>query len=234
MKIGLLLCDHVHSELQNEHQDYPYMFWRLFKSVDPDIEMETFAVVDSVFPDNLSGFDAWLVSGSRHSVLDNLPWIQKLSNLVLTLIEQQQKIIGVCFGHQLIAQVMGGKVETSYKGWGIGVSNNHIMKHKTWLKPDIDTFNVIVSHKEQVIKRPEQAELIAGNDFCENHLLQYDNQILSFQGHPEFSKAYIKALMASRKKQYPPATYTKAKKSLELTCNDKLIARWIIQFILQE
>ena len=231
MKIALLLCDHVRPELQVEHQDYPDMFIKLFKAVEPNIKVETFAVVDSIFPNTLHGFDAWLVSGSRHSTLDDLPWIHQLSELILNLVSQKQKIIGVCFGHQLIAQTLGGKVEESNKGRGIGMSTNQIYHKPNWLTADANSFNLIVSHKDQVTLTPESAELIAGSDFCKNYLLQYGNLIFTIQGHPEFSKSYIKALMEIRKAQYPSQTYKKANQSLDLVCHDIQIAQWIIQFI---
>ena len=171
MKIALLLCDHVRSELQSEHQDYPDMFLKLLHTIDNSIEVETFAIIDFQFPKVLSGFDAWLVSGSHHSALDDLPWIKQLSNLILTLFQNNQKIIGVCFGHQLIAQTLGGKVEASNKGWGIGMSVNQVDKTADWLQPNVESFNLIVSHKDQVTVKPKSAELIAGSDFCENYML---------------------------------------------------------------
>ncbi len=234
MKIGLLLCDHIRSELQAEHKCYPDMFLALFCSVDEDIKIDSFAVVDEQFPDTLSGYDAWIVSGSRYSVLDNTPWMKQLTKLLLKLYEQKQKIIGICFGHQIIAQALGGDVINSPKGWGIGIAATTINKQRSWLKHDKCQFNLIISHKDQVSRLPKEAETIASSDFCEHYMLQYGNQILTIQGHPEFSKAYIRALMLTLKAQYPAVTYEHAQASLAKTCDDILMAQWIINFILEE
>ena len=234
MKIGLLLCDHVRPELRKVHQDYSDMFEQLFKIVDLNVEIVTFPVIDDIFPTNLSDFDAWLVSGSRCSVLNEHKWIEKLSRLLMTLIKQERKIIGICFGHQLIAKVLGGTVAVSDNGWGIGMSTNKVVQDKAWIQPRINTFNLVVSHKDQVIKRPESLELIAESDFCKHYMLQYKNIILTMQGHPEFSKAYIKTLMKTRQAQYPPATFLNAFQSLDVNCHDTIIAQWIMNFISME
>ena len=234
MKIGLLLCDHVREELQAEHGDYSDMFEKLFQRVNNNIHIDTFSVIDYVFPETLTGYDAWLISGSRFCISDSLDWMETLSDLILLLIKNNQKLLGVCFGHQIIAQTLNGNVEASAKGWGLGVVTNTTLITQPWQRPKATAFNLVVSHKDQVITKPKEAHIIAGNHFCEHYLLQYSNQILTIQGHPEFSKAYIDALMEIRKHQYPTETYLKAKQSLELPCDDDLVARWIINFISME
>ncbi len=173
-------------------------------------------------------FNAYLISGSRHGVNDNLPWIASLEAVIRELWRAKQKIIGICFGHQLVAKALGGKVITSPKGWGIGRSVNQVLQRKQWMQPSKSLLNLLISHQDQVVELPEQAQVLAQNSHCSYYMLQIENTILTIQGHPEYSKDYLQALIKKRREKYTSEVYTEAIRSLEKEVDNALTAKCLL------
>ncbi|MCB1757690.1 MAG: type 1 glutamine amidotransferase, partial [Gammaproteobacteria bacterium] len=118
MKIGILQCDHVNELFREQFDDYPEMFINLLSAVAPQLEFEVFSLIDGEFPESLDSCDAWLITGSRHGTYEDLPWIHRLGELIRQLDADKRKVVGICFGHQMIAQALGGESGKSDKGWG--------------------------------------------------------------------------------------------------------------------
>lgn len=232
MKIGILEAERLKPEIADVYGSYGEMTQDLLFTVDDTVNFETWQVSDDIFPDDLESCDAWLITGSKASVYDDAPWIRQLEVLIKQLATQQIKLIGICFGHQLIAQALGGKVEKSNKGWGVGVMASDILIHKAWMQPAQEKFSLLVSHQDQVTELPVGAERIAGNGFCENSCYQISDHILTFQGHPEFSVEYANQSMQNRRALIGEPRYQQAQASLKDTIDHKTIAGWILSFIL--
>lgn len=231
MKLGLLKCDRVSEAFVADHGHYPQMFAQLLLAADPNLEFIEFDAEKGELPSDINAADAYLITGSRHGVNDGFPWIAQLEEFVRQLHQHQKKVIGICFGHQLIAKALGGKVIKSPKGWGVGISQNSVTAQKDWMNPSQVQFNLLVSHQDQVVELPAEAEVLAGSDFCPNYLMQIGTNLLSIQGHPEFTKAYSEALMISREDTLNETEFKQGMSSLELPEDDHLIARWIINFL---
>ncbi|MBL7480457.1 glutamine amidotransferase-related protein [Legionella bononiensis] len=231
MKIGILKCDRVSDVFVERHGQYPEMFANLLRPVDPNIEFIVFDAENEVLPSDIHAVDAYLITGSRHGVNDGYPWIAQLEEFIRTVHAAQKKVIGICFGHQLIAKALGGKVIKSPKGWGVGMSQNQIVQQKDWMNPFKNEFNILVSHQDQVVALPQGAQVLAGSDFCPNYLMQIGTHFFSIQGHPEFTKDYSRDLMISREDAVDQHQFAQGIKSLELHEDDALIAQWIINFI---
>jgi GMP synthase-like glutamine amidotransferase len=231
MNLGILKCDNVSELFVTEHGQYPEMFATLLQSVDPKIKFTVYDAQLGHLPSDTHAADAYLITGSRYGVNDGFLWIAQLEQFVRTLYAAQKKVIGICFGHQLIAKALGGKVIKSPKGWGVGMSQNTVVAHKEWMIPYSNNINILVSHQDQIVDLPLGAEVLASSDFCPYYMTQVGCHFLTIQGHPEFTKAYSKALMVSREDSINGQEYDKGIKSLELHEDDHLIARWIINFL---
>lgn len=199
MKIGILEVEQLKPEIYKKYGSYGDMTIRLLGLIDENVSFQTYQAISGEYPKDSNKCDAFLITGSKASAYDKEPWIKQLEDYIKTLAEQQKKLIGICFGHQLIAQALGGKVEKSNKGWGVGVMASEILMNKPWMQPAQQQFSLLVSHQDQVIELPDGAERIACSDFCINSSYQVSNHILTFQGHPEFTVGYAQQSMDNRR-----------------------------------
>lgn len=189
MKIGILQCGHPQDEIKAKHGDYAAMFARLLAG--NDFQFETWDVVDLDFPSSIFDADGWLLSGSKHGAYDGLPFIAPLEEFVRNAYAAEVPLVGICFGHQLIAQALGGRVEKFRGGWSVGrnlydFDGEGALALNAW-------------HQDQVVEKPKDAECLAGNDFCQNAALIYGNRALTVQAHPEFTNEIIDDMIRLRR-----------------------------------
>ena len=152
-------------------------------------------------------------------------------NLSERLAREKRKFIGICFGHQIIAIALQGRIEKSPKGWGIGVATNRIVCRPHWLSDEKDTINIIASHQDQVVSLPEGATIIAESDFCPFFMVQWNEYFLSIQGHPEWHRDYAKTLMNERRAIIAPSVIEAGLQSLSKTPDNACVVRWMVNFI---
>ncbi|AJR06268.1 GMP synthase [Photobacterium gaetbulicola] len=234
MKLGVLLCDDVRPELQPKHGNYPAMFSNLFAAVDPSIALQFYRVIDGQYPQSLSECDGYLTSGSRYSVYEQNRWINVFQGFVHQLYFQHKPLVGICFGHQMMAQALAGEVIQSDRGWGIGATQVSLdvplIQQPPWLTEQPSKITLLVSHQDQVIRPPENSTILAGSDFCPNSMMLVGEHFLGIQGHPEFTPEYLFDLIKFRKSTYPALTYQNAVDSLEQPTDHLQMTQWIIQF----
>lgn len=231
MKIGIFECGYVPESLQNDFISYPDMLIRSFNNINCKFEYSIYDVTKNHFPENIDECDAYIMTGSSHSVNDEYSWIAKLEEIVRKCQKHQKKLIGICFGHQLLAKALGGKVEQSKAGWGIGLIENRLLQYETWLIFKQAEFNMIVSHEDQVVKIPEGATLLASNDHCANFMIKFGDKLLGIQGHPEFDNDFIRALMKARADIIPENILEAGYDSLSKTSDNLLVMQWITHFL---
>lgn len=230
MRIAILQTDHVREEVQPQFGDYPEMFERFFKAHPTlQIEVVNFDVREQL-PASID-CDAYLITGSRYSVYEPLPWMPPLVEFLANVLDAGRKIIGICFGHQLMAHFFGGQTGRADAGWGVGVHVTDIVTEAPWMEPRLPHLGLLCSHQDQVLALPQGAELYASSAFCPLAGFTWRDQVITIQGHPEFTKDYSQALMTLRRDLLGEAVYENGCASLSLDTHEAVLLTWIINFV---
>jgi GMP synthase-like glutamine amidotransferase len=223
MKLAILETGYPPGNLADAFGDYPAMFQRL---LGPAFEIESFDVQAGQFPDTRA-YGAYLITGSPAGVYDPLPWIAPLMDFIRGA--KASKMIGVCFGHQVMAQALGGHVEKSDKGWGAGLHRYTVVRSEPWIDTS-GTIAIPASHQDQVVVQPPNAEVVAASDFTPFAALAWtDRPAISLQFHPEFTPAFAKALIEKRFDSVPNPDAAIA--SLDAPNDNARVGEWIRNFL---
>jgi len=228
MHIGILQTDKVLPNFQAEHGDLPDMFQALFGQLEAH---HSYTVYDaqSSLPNDID-CAAYIITGSKCSVYDDSAWIRELAEFVAKILAAGRKIIGVCFGHQLMAHFFGGKVVPAAAGWAVGVHTSFVVEHNAWMNNAETQVALLSSHKDQVESLPEGATTYLSNDFCPIGGFTVGSQIITVQGHPEFSKGYAHELMTMRQSILGEKVFQAGVASLSQPTDELLVAQWLLAF----
>lgn len=221
-------------QFQDQHGNYPEMIAEVLgvaaEALGIDVEFVNYDVEHGTYPTSVGECDGYVISGSRKSAYDDEPWIHALIEYTRTLHAAKSKTVGICFGHQIIADALGGKTLGAEAGWGVGIQEYDVLEPRWFMEPAVDQYTLIASHKDQVAQLPEGAELLASSDHCPNSMYVIGDHILTMQGHPEFVRAYSAVLMDFRRDLLGPDVYTNGIASLDKPLMREVVACWIMHF----
>ncbi len=225
MRIGILETGEPPAPLRERFGRYDAMFRKLLGD---GYEFTTYEVRQSELPADPAEQDAYIVTGSPAGVYDDLPWIEPLKQF-LRAVRGKAKLVGICFGHQVMAEAFGGRVEKSHKGWCVGLHSYQVRERAPWMD-DVDCFACPASHQDQIVELPAAARILAGSEFNGFGLIEYrDQPAISFQCHPEFEPDFAKALIQVRRERLPDPDQAIA--SLDRPNDRERLATWIRGFL---
>jgi len=231
MKVGILKTDAVKPDLAAEFGEYPDMFANVLLAVEPDLILVTYEVVDGEYPADLDEVDAYIITGSKLSVYDDVPRVRQLKGFVVQLHDANKKLIGICFGHQMVAEALGGKTLPADSGWCVGVHAIEPTEDAARYGLSSSTIRLRSNHRDQVATLPTGGKLLASTKACPIASIGLDDHILTFQGHPEFSEGYARALLNMRRDILGEELYQTAIRSLETETDNLQVARYIVDFL---
>ena len=223
MKLAILETGRPPGDLEARFGSYPEMMAQLLGD---GFAGETFDVQAGGFP-QAGAHDAVIIMGSPAGVYDPLPWIAPLMDFIRSA--DGSRMVGICFGHQAMAQALGGQVVKSDKGWGTGLHHYSVVGDQPWMNGESRIASP-ASHQDQVVMQPPKTEVVARSDFTPFAALAWtDRPAISFQFHPEFSTDYAKALIDARRDRIPDPDAAIA--SLDAPNDSRRVAGWIRRFL---
>ncbi len=231
MRICVMVCGRVAEPLAEVMPPYLESFRALLAPQLPEARFAGCSAIDGEFPRSVDDHDVYIFSGSPHGVYEDLPWIRESEAFVRKAVDAGKVVIGGCFGHQLIAQALGGEVRKSERGWGMGVHRHELTGREPWMRDGPDAVNVLVSHQDQVVRPPEGAVVLASSEFCPNAMMRIGDRVLTMQGHPEMNVPTVDRILDMRRDRVGPDVYAAGKQSLEQALDHDAMARWLAGFI---
>jgi GMP synthase-like glutamine amidotransferase len=231
-RVGLLVVGHVDPKSVAIAGDYPALFEALLGPF--GVELVPYALDEGRFPASLRECDGWICSPSRQSAYDNLPWIADAEDLHREIVAHEHAYVGICFGHQLLAQALGGRVARADDGWGVGVQEYALVESLPCMEPRLDRVALIASHQDQVVEVPAAARVIATNDSCPVAGLAVGDRAWTLQGHPEFVPPLADHLLAGRVELIGAERVARARASLTRPLDRTVVGRWIAQFFARD
>lgn len=237
MNIGILETGLLNEKLDGQYEPYPVMFAALLDRAGKGLSYQSYSVINGEMPDSVHECDGWLITGSRHGVYENLPWMLDLQAFIREIDAAKVPLVGICFGHQVVAQALGGEVVESDKGWGIGVQSYQIDNVQPWMQQTPDQVHIYAFHQDQIVKLPPQAQVYSSSEFCLYAGLSYGDSIITMQAHPEFEEEYEVALLEMYGGNI--VSEIEAKEALEWMrstgqkADTQMLAEWIAEFFVR-
>ncbi len=231
MHICILQSGEINPSIADNLPSYQDMYSALFTAANPSVNITYIQVLDDIFPTDIDAFDAFVITGSPSGAYDDDPWIITLHDLIRTIYAAGKPMIGICFGHQIIANALGGKAEKFSGGWGVGIRTSKIISSSDIFPQHHVSFDLLYMHQDQVITLPEGAETLMSDDFCQIAAFHIGKQVLCFQGHPEFTNEVVGAIINHREDSIGKSTAEDGRRSLAGQHDGAVIGNVITNFL---
>lgn len=228
--VGVLVCDHVAPELAgaNLGRDYDELYHDFLTGADPALRTRAFDAVNGELPESVDECDAWILTGARHEAYRDDPWIEGLRDFVRRLAEEGRRTVGICFGHQVVAAALGGRVEPVGR-WKAGPQTMYVAS-TAWFPGG--TVELHAMHRDEVVALPAGATPIAKGETAEIPAYLVGDTIFCVQDHPEFTDEYVRAVIEARRERMGEADAEAFLSRVDRTsCDGDLLATWIVDFL---
>ncbi|QBQ47726.1 type 1 glutamine amidotransferase [Brevundimonas naejangsanensis] len=225
--IAILETGRPPEDLAARYGDYVDQFRALLGD---GVATRRFDVQAGELPDDPAAFAGVIVTGSAAGVYEDLPWIEPLAQWLRDA-RGRTRLAGICFGHQIMAQAFGGRVEKSGRGWGIGLHAYEVTGDETWMQPPAATLSIPASHQDQVIALADNARVIAASPFTPHAGVAWGDDAISFQCHPEFDPAFAAALTEGRRGRIAEHLVDEAQASLKQPNDRAILGAWIRKYL---
>ena len=232
VKVCILDNDHLDPVVADRYVSYGAMTEAMFAAAGVRWQFDRFDTPNGHYPDSFDDYDVVLLTGSKADSFSDEPWVQELRRRVTELLRQRKTLLGICFGHQLIAHCLGAQVGRAPNGWGMG-RMAYDWLGATPLKPAAAdaTFNLLASHQDQVLSMPPGATLLARSDFCPIAAYSIDDHVFCVQPHLEFVEAYSAYLLDKRRDRVGEERHATARAGLSLPHDGLEVARYMQRFV---
>lgn len=232
MRVTIIETGRAPGQLSEAYPRYPDMFVSLLGAADAGLAFDVVELVDGAALPDPAACEAVVITGSPSGVYDQTPWMDPLRDFVRGAFRANTPMVGVCFGHQIIADAMGGDVRKSDKGWGVGRHTYDVLERRPWMAGAGASVSLAVSHQDQVITPPAGAVTLARSAHTEHAMLAYDQApVMSLQGHPEFGDEFVAALYAARRGRLSDAQVDGAIASLAERHDNAMVGTWMARFL---
>jgi GMP synthase-like glutamine amidotransferase len=232
MKITILQTGLVPEPMRDDFPSYGEMMQTMLNRAGGAFEYEIISVVENEQLPPLDEIEALLITGSSHGVYDPLPWIGPLKEFIRNAYQRHIPMVGICFGHQIMAEALGGHAGKSDKGWGLGRHAYQLQNLPENLAPKVDQIHITASHQDQVLTQPPAAQVIAKSEFTPFAGLYYpEGPAISVQPHPEFDDDFSQTLFTKRKNVvFDPKDADQALASLSAPSSAAIMGAMFVRF----
>ncbi|ELT99760.1 hypothetical protein CAPTEDRAFT_100942, partial [Capitella teleta] len=230
-RLGILLCDEHHPDSIKNYGTYDNDYKSMIEAVMPgQWQYSVWRCYEGSFPSSVDSCDAWIISGSKSAAYDTDPWIQQIKALVVELDRSQALLVGICFGHQLIHQALGGEVQKFHGGWGLGPYPVKTTAAFGDFKAG-DIIRILAVHQDQVIQSAPGFSLLATSDFCMNAIAHKEPSILTCQAHPEFVDGFFRDICLRLRETVENRLIDKALSEVGLPDDRMQVGKTIVHFL---
>lgn len=231
IKLGILQTNHDKSvEVGDAFPDDAHRFRDMFDAQDDRYQYRIYMTIGGEVPQDLSEQDAFMITGSPLSVLDQHVFSDDLMAFIRKCDAARKPLMGACFGHQAIALALGGRVERLNSGYNVGIEDTVYQAKRPWMVPNRDRLPMYVFHEDAVTELPEGCDLLGSTAGCRNASFAKGNHIFTTQAHPEFCEAFMSSVLKFTESSIPVAARKAAWDSLEREEEGHVFGLWTTQF----